>query len=258
MDWIGWACAVAFAGVAFALWRTLAVERARRGDLLYAKIDAENALEHLRENQQRVVGAARQAALGEVCTELAAHLQTRLGAARGELDAAAAGLADYRARVHAFDAAVQYCLQPVELILGADKASLDRLVGHVEGARRKLFDARAALEKHPLHRDADALDDAAGTLRELEELARSVRGFAAAPAEPPQRIDVNACLDDALRVLAPRVGMRLRIVRDYRDVPPVQAPAAELRAALLRLLDNAARAIEAHGTLTVATRAADA
>lgn len=143
MQWLGWLVAIAAVAVAIVLGRRLAAAHAHAGDLLYAKIDAENALQAGRD----VDGVPAADPFGEV----RARLDPPLEAVREHLLEHDAQLADYRRLVGQFDAAVQYCLQPVELILGADKASLDELVRHVEGARRKLFDARAALEKNPLH-----------------------------------------------------------------------------------------------------------
>lgn len=54
-------------------------------------------------------------------------------------------LRDYAARVREYDAAVEYCLQPAELMPGADEDDLERLIGHVANARKRLFDARKAL-----------------------------------------------------------------------------------------------------------------
>ena len=65
-------------------------------------------------------------------------------------------LDDYRQLVKNYDAAVQYCLQPVEMIFGADKAGLDQLVKHVEEARRRLFLARVELEKSTILSDSKA------------------------------------------------------------------------------------------------------
>ena len=58
------------------------------------------------------------------------------------------------------------------------QATLVELVSHVEGARRKLFETRTAVEKNPLHKQADAL---AGSLDELQALTEYTRGLLAAP-----------------------------------------------------------------------------
>jgi two-component system, NtrC family, sensor kinase len=172
MMWISLVLAlVAVLAIAAAAWlgHQLRRERARAHDLLYSKIDIENELDTLRSNRSDAV------ATRESMVAVADRLDAPLGSARAHLEEVNAQLADYRQRVRQFDAAVQYCLQPVEMIFGADKATLDQLVSHVEGARRKLFEARAALQKNPLHAATGALDGGLGEIEVLADYARALR-----------------------------------------------------------------------------------
>ena len=166
MVWFGWVLAAAAIAVAVWLWRLLRAERVHAGELLYEKIEVENELDLLR--TQEVVDTGANASLQEVSV----HLLPPLQSAQHRLEELDGQLTGYRDKVRQFDAAVQYCLQPVEMIFGADKTTLDQLVHHVEGARRKLFESRTAVEKHPLHSAADALG---GTLDELHALTASAR-----------------------------------------------------------------------------------
>lgn len=170
---IGWIVAILAIGAAAWLWRQLATERAHAGELLYAKLDIENEMDVLRADSSE--GAEEAAvAVGVRAGEIARHVHDPLESVRENLESTQADLVDYRERVKQFDAAVQYCLQPVELILGADKATLVQLVSHVEGARRKLFEARTAVEKNPLHKQADALTASLDQLKTLSEYAREL------------------------------------------------------------------------------------
>lgn len=175
MAWIGWVIAVAAIGGAGWLWRELAREREHGSELLCSKIEVDNHLDLLREEHGSNVEASTSlVALGE---QLGAPLETM----RGHLQRAGAQLDDYRERVKRFDEAVQYCLQPVELIFGADKATLAQLLRHVEGARRKLFEARSALEKNPLHHGTGALGVSIGDVEDLTVYARRLRPAAGVP-----------------------------------------------------------------------------
>jgi hypothetical protein len=173
MEWLGWVVAVIAAGVAAWLLRALRSERGRSHELLYEKIDLENELDAARSAEPadgRTAHAAHDALVA-----VADRLDAPLGSARAHLEDVDAQIADYRERVRQFDAAVQYCLQPVEMIFGADKATLDQLVSHVEGARRKLFEARAALQKSPLHLAKGPLDGGFGEIDVLADYARALR-----------------------------------------------------------------------------------
>jgi len=257
MEWIGWVLALAAIAAAFVLWRRLGAERAHASELLYARLEAENEVEALHAKHAQLMESARAAAFGGPLAEAAAHLHGRLDSARSTLETAGAELGDYRERVGRYDSAVQYCLQPVELILGADKATVEQLMQHVEGARRKLFEARALLTTHALHKGQAALGGGLGQIRALADYSRSLQAFSAQDETAAPAADVNACMDDALRVLAPRLGDRVRIGRAYAELPALRVPAAEVRQLFLHVLDHAARTIEAQGTLTATTRRGD-
>jgi two-component system NtrC family sensor kinase len=169
MAWIGWILAVAAIGAAAWLWRELGAERSHTSELLCSKMTVEDELDVLRTQQSAHGDAAPTfAAVG-------AQLDAPLGSVRAHLERAGTQLDDYRQRVKHFDEAVQYCLQPVELIFGADKAGLAELVRHVEGARRKLFESRGALEKNPLHNGAGALGVGLADLADLAGLVRNLQ-----------------------------------------------------------------------------------
>lgn len=195
MLWIGWLLALIAIGVAFWLWRELGAEREQASDLLYAKMEADNELEALREGQ------GEESRAGESMLAVAERLDPPLASMRGHLDDIGEQLADYRQRVKQFDLAVQYCLQPVEMIFGADKATLDQLVHHVEGARRKLFEARAALEKSPLHSGAVSLDGGRDEVEVLADYARALR-LPAAVVSPASAIEGDS--DEGLDSPPPR------------------------------------------------------
>ena len=180
MEWLGWLVAVLAAGVAAWLMRALRAERGRSHELLYEKIDLENELDAARNGPSE---SAAQAAAHDALVAVANRLDAPLGSARAHLEDLDAQIADYRERVRQFDAAVQYCLQPVEMIFGADKTTLDQLVHHVEGARRKLFESRTAVEKHPLHSAADALGGTLDELHALTAYARELRAPGTAGAD---------------------------------------------------------------------------
>jgi hypothetical protein len=173
MEWLGWVLAVIAAGVAAWLLRAVRAERGRSHELLYEKIDLENELDAARNDAPS--DSVAHAAAHDALVAVANRLDAPLGSARAHLEDVDAQIADYRERVRQFDSAVQYCLQPVEMIFGADKATLDQLVSHVEGARRKLFEARAALQKSPLHLAKGPLDGGLGEIDVLADYARALR-----------------------------------------------------------------------------------
>lgn len=255
MMWLGWVIAIVAIGFAVWLARQLASERALTTQLRFAKIEAENAADAMRQNQSRAVDAAGLAPLGKLLGATAHELDAPLASVRSQVDHASRQLVDYRTLVKRYDAAVQYCLQPVELIFGAEKAHLDKVIAHVEGARRQLFEARTHLEKSSaLDESRHLLETAAESLRDIGALTQSLSQFDAS-GEAAQPVDVNLSIDHALRIAERRLRGRVEIVRDYRELPKIVAAPDRLAQVFLHLIDNATEAMKGTGKLGVATRA---
>jgi signal transduction histidine kinase len=257
MMWVGWIIAVVAIGAAVWLARQLTAERALTTQLRFAKIEAENAADAMRRNQAQAVGSAGLAPLGKLLGATAHELDAPLASVRSQVDHAARQLVDYRTLVKRYDASVQYCLQPVELIFGADKQHMDKLIAHVEGARRALFEARTQLEKSSaLDESRHLLETAAESLRDIGALTQSLSQFAATDSADTQSADVNLSLDHALRIAERRLRGRVEIARDYRELPKIDAEPGQLAQVFLHLINNASEAMDGTGKLSVATRAA--
>ena len=251
MQVTGWICAIIAIGIAIVLWRMLVREREHASELLYQKLDAENQLDALHAGQ----AASAEQDAGRA-SRTAARLQAPLASAQANLAALGTELEEYRARVRRFDEAVQYCLQPVELIFGADPAALDELVSHVEGARRKLFEARTAVEKHPLHSPRGTTEPLASDLQAMAaQLDATDREPDAPRAAGEAHADAAACLDAALLMVSPPA--EIDVVRAGAAVPAVAVDESGLREALVQLIANAAQAMADGGTLTLTTRVRD-
>jgi C4-dicarboxylate-specific signal transduction histidine kinase len=256
MMWLGWIIAIVAIGFVVWLARQLGSERALTTQLRFAKIEAENTTDAMRQNQSRAVDAAGLAPLGKWLGATAHELDAPLASVRSQVDHASRQLVDYRTLVKRYDAAVQYCLQPVELIFGAEKAHLDKVIAHVEGARRQLFEARSHLEKSSAFDESrHLLETAAESLRDIGALTQSLAQFDARD-DAMQPVDINLSIDHALRIAERRLRGRVEIVRDYRELPKVLAAPERLAQVFLHLIDNASEAMNGSGKLSVATRAA--
>jgi len=256
MMWLGWIIAIVAIGFAVWLARQLGSERALTTQLRFAKIEAENAADAMRRNQSRAVDAAGLAPLGKLLGATAHELDAPLASVRSQVDHASRQLVDYRTLVKRYDAAVQYCLQPVELIFGAEKAHLDKVIAHVEGARRQLFEARTLLEKSSaLDESRHLLETAAESLRDIGALTQSLSQFDTRD-DDVQPVDINLSIDHALRLAERSLRGRVEVVRDYRELPKVVAAPDRLAQVFLHLIDNASEAMNGSGKLSVATRAA--
>jgi len=239
------------------LWIALTNQRRQTLSANFAVEEAQQELERLQAAQAQTIQVTKLAALGQMIAGVAREINAPLGLAKGNIEVVGEMLAEYRSLVEQYDAAVQHCLQPVDLLFGADKASLDKLVKFVEEARRKLFEARARLENSALAKKTEVLlDDSRGALAQLSGRAMSIKEFSRTDLDVPALIDVAACVDSALALARSRLPERIKVVRQIGALPKVRSVPGDLDQVFLALVNNAAAAMEGEGTLTISGKQA--
>ncbi len=96
---------------------------------------------------------------------------------------------------------------------------------------------------------AAALSNVVDVLAEIDEGAGRIRDIArdlntlARNDEELQLVDLRSAADSALRMAAPEIRQKARVVKNYSEVPPVRASASRVSQVLLNLVVNAAHAI---------------
>ncbi len=256
MTWILVLLVLAALGAAGFLAMRWSEERKANQRLRSERMQLADEIESLKTRQNRLLRSVPMSHVGSVANQVAREVDSPIGFAHSQLEGVGELLDDYRQLVKNYDAAVQYCLQPVEMIFGADKAGLDQLVKHVEEARRRLFLARVELEKSTILSDSKAiLNDAVNGLGRSSTLVQSLRRLTRADSEGLEAVDLHQLIDSVLNLTVVAWGERLVVVREFGDLPNVTCMPAQIARVFLSVLDNAALAIEGRGRITVHTRA---
>jgi len=240
------------------IWLGYEVHRLQRENLVLraGTGESEDALKKMQASQAQVIQTTKLASLGQMVAGVAHEINTPLGFVKSNVEVVGDLLDDYRALVQQYDVAVQYCLQPVDLIFSADKVSLEKLVKHVEEARRKLFEARAAVEKSPLLTDAkELLGDASEGLSQLSTLVLNLKGFSRVDRDGMDTMDLNEGVESALMIAQHQMRDRVKVVKHLQPLPKVKCMASQINQVFLNLITNAAQAIDGDGTLTIDSRA---
>ena len=93
-------------------------------------------------------------------------------------------------------------------------------------------------------------------LEEIEVSATAISGIVAATKSyayldqaPVQDVDVTATLENTLTILRHELKDGVEVVRDYADLPPIEAYGSELTQVWTNLIDNAIDAMDGTGTL---------
>jgi signal transduction histidine kinase len=240
------------------IWLGYEVHRLQRENLVLraGSTESEDELKKLQSSQSQVIHTTKLASLGQMVAGVAHEINTPLGFVKSNVEVVGDLLDDYRKLVTQYDAAVQYCLQPVDLIFSADKASLEKLVKHVEEARRKLFEARKAVESSPLLKDAkELLGDASEGLAQLSTLVLNLKGFSRVDRDGMDMMDLNEGVDSALMIAQHQLRDRVKVVKHLQPLPKVRCMASQMNQVFLNLITNAAQAIDGEGTLTIDSKA---
>ncbi len=118
---------------------------------------------------------------------------------------------------------------------------LAAIVANVDLALRDLVEL-------PISRDqagelVDGLQDAREAATRVRQIVRDLKIFSRSAEERVHPVDVERALDTTLRIAWNEIRHRARLVKDYGNVPPVEANEARLGQVFLNVLVNAAQAI---------------
>jgi signal transduction histidine kinase len=91
-------------------------------------------------------------------------------------------------------------------------------------------------------------------VRRISDLVAAVRSYSQLDRASRQRIDVREGLESTLTMLGHKLKGGVTVVREYDDLPQVDAYAGELNQVWTNLVDNAVDAMDGQGTLTVRAR----
>jgi two-component system NtrC family sensor kinase len=256
MDWMIVVLLLVALAAIVQLWLQLRSQRRETASANFAVEEAQRELDRLQAAQAQTIHVTRLAALGQMVVGIARDINVPIGFAQNNIAMIVELLEEYRSLVQRYDLAVQHCLQPVDLLFSADKASLDKLVKYVEEARRKLFEARADVESSALPNNArQLLTDSGDSLQQLSSRVQSLKDFARSDTDAAALVDVGERIDRALALAQPRLHDRIEVVKQVGPLPKVRCTPTDLDQVFLSLITNAALAIEAKGKVTITAKA---
>jgi signal transduction histidine kinase len=92
-----------------------------------------------------------------------------------------------------------------------------------------------------------------GLLR-VKRIVQDLKDFSRGGAEESwQTIDLHAALDSTLNIVRNEIKYKATIVKSYGDLPEIECLPSRLNQVFLNLLVNASHAVDANGTITLAT-----
>jgi signal transduction histidine kinase len=176
-------------------------------------------LEELRETQAQLVMREKMASLGNLVAGVAHEMNTPLGALNSNNDV---------------------LLRTVEKL----KQMVEDAPENVESTQRtrvlKLLANAVAL--------GQVNKTAAGR---MDKIITGLRSFARLDRAEEDRFDVREGLDSTLVMIESLLGDRIKVVRDFSEVPAIRCYPGQINQVFLNILTNAAEAIEGDGEITL-------
>jgi signal transduction histidine kinase len=181
---------------------------------------------------------------------------SRLSAELGELRETQTAVLE-RDRLSALSQLVAGVSHEINTPLGAMLSSADllqRSLKRLNTACDKIDDDDRAKVKERV----EALGTSAKVMiegaRRIQAVVRTLQLFSRLDEASLKQVDLREGLDTSLELLQYRIGERIRVVREYGDLPEVLCRPDALNQVFMNLLLNAVQAIEREGEIRVATR----
>jgi two-component system, NtrC family, sensor kinase len=87
----------------------------------------------------------------------------------------------------------------------------------------------------------------------IMKIVRSLRNFARLDEAERKKVNIHEGIESTITLLRHQLKNRIRIVKDFADVPEIECFPNQLNQVFMNILVNAAQAIQERGTITVRT-----
>jgi two-component system NtrC family sensor kinase len=192
--------------------------QATRSMKLYAA-ELESTNRELRETQMALVQTEKMASLGNLVAGVAHEINTPVGAVSSNADVMQRALAKLRDSIGASEVhdnpGLKKALTALEHVASVNGEACARIVGIVRG----------------------------------------LRNFARLDEADQKCVDVHEGIESTLTLLHHELKKRIRVVREFGDLPEIKCFPSKLNQVFMNLLVNAVQAIDGEGSITITTTA---
>jgi signal transduction histidine kinase len=208
--------------------------------------ELENTLRELKESQVQLVQAEKMSSLGQLVAGISHEINTPLLYLANNVVLIAERLEQLEGFVRRSSSA--YNMRPDdfdsrEKYQHAFAAALSELKMRIIDEE---LDAAASEAK-------DLLEDCSDGLRDLTEMAQSLKDFSRLDRAPVGNFDVNAGLEKTLVIARNIVKNKAQITKHFDELPEIECSPSKINQVFLNLVTNAAQAIDGMGDIVLRT-----
>jgi two-component system NtrC family sensor kinase len=189
------------------------IARLRNVELREKNEELERLLGELRATQTQLVQSEKMAAIGKLVAGMVHEMNTPLGASNSAIDVS------------------ERVIRRIAELPGTEGDELRTLLQHL-------------LANQAITRGAN---------ERMSKILANLKSFIRLDGSERQEMDVHDGIDAALALLESEVRDRIRVVREYGDLPLVDCCPGEINQVFMSLLSNAIEAIKDDGTITIRT-----
>ena len=206
--------------------------RSYRADLERQNLELAGRKAQLERLQAQIVHSEKMAGLGQLAAGIAHELNNPAGFIYGNMDLLSGYLGRLELVLSIYERASLPAAEAAELELTKKEIGYDVL----------LPDLRSII--------ADCTEGA----ERIRDVVKNLRVFSRLDENEFKRVDLHECIDSTIRLLSRYYGAgRLRLVKEYGELPLVNCYAGQLNQVWTNLLVNAAQAIEGDGEVRIST-----
>lgn len=188
--------------------------------------ELEQANSEIKDAQARLVHAAKMASLGQLVAGVAHELNNPIGFIYSNMT----HLREYSEKlIHLLEVAEK---DPKSLPKAKEDAELDFI-------------------KEDLPKLIASCEDGA---RRTRDIVVGLRNFSRLEESSIREVDVHEGLSKTLELLSGELKNRIKVVKDFGEIPKIMAYPGELNQVFMNILSNAAQAIEGEGEIRVTTK----
>lgn len=208
----------------------------------------DQALQDLKQSQAQILQSERMASLGRLAAGVAHEINNPLGFVSSNLDTLLHYLTLYNHLLGHYQALA-------EPLVGIEEKSLP---GTIKERLETIGRYEQDMDIDFLKQDIpELLQDCIQGIGRVGKIVADLRGFALPGQEKPMRVDINKGLESTLNVVANELKSKAVVIKEFGQIPLVQAWPQKLNQVFMNILVNAAQAIPEKGEIRIQTFARD-
>ena len=215
-----------------------------QGILIVKNKKLDEALLNLKTTQAQILQSEKMASIGQLAAGVAHEINNPIGFIGSNLEALSGYIDDYDSLLGHYQALGE----------AMDQSGLDNLAEPVASQVRTVRECEKDIEIDYLKKDIpELLKDCIDGTQRVGKIVADLKHFAHPGNEKKMLMDINKGLDSTLNVVANEIKYKAEVIKEFTDIPPVEAWPQKLNQVFMNILINAAQSLAQKGEIRIQT-----